>query len=220
MDSSYELLNEYQNKLKNINLYSNAILLCEDYISRTVDITECNLMKSMLNQNNFIQKMDFNEFKYFLNEMHKIKFRDDGYNIIDNILKYTNCPAQINTVKRLIATKPLRPGVISLHSIRCNDCIPELVTKICPHCGLDKKDFSNIDYVICGHNNKGFDWRGCGFDWCFKCEKKLCKCWNVNHLYNIKNRYHNSKCCKGHAIKTGALYPEEYCQCRNKYVKR
>ena len=85
---------------------------------------------------------------------------------------------------------------------------------------MTKSEDSSATYVICGYGTKGFDWQGCGFDWCFQCGKKLCKCWNVNHLYNLKNRFHNSKCCRSHALKTGGLYPDDYCQCRNKFVRR
>ena len=44
---------------------------------------------------------------------------------------------------------------------------------------------NNIEYVICGYinSNKGYDWNGCGKDWCAKCNKMLCKSWDLNQLW-------------------------------------
>ncbi len=221
MDSSeYKLLNEFNKKLKNTKLHSEAVILCNDYIAKTSDVIECKLMESLIDKNNYKKKMRRNEFNKFISDIQKIEFREDAEDTIKNIYDYTEDQAQINTIERIINKKPLKPNVISLQDIRDNYEKPKLISKNCPHCGMEKLERSDYDYVICGYGSKGFDWHGCGFDWCFTCGKKLCKCWNVNHLYNVKNRYHNGKCCKSHAIKTCAAYPEEYCQCRTKFVQR
>lgn len=84
-------------------------------------------------------------------------------------------------------------------------------TKKCPHCEKELKNATNESYVICGYDNKGYDWKGCKKDWCFKCGKKLCKAWDINELYNIQNRYHG-KCCKKFAKKNNLNY-EDFCVC-------
>ncbi len=95
-------------------------------------------------------------------------------------------------------------------------------TKPCPHCAHQIAMPDTTDYVICGYHNKsqGYDWKGCGRDWCFRCEKKLCKKWEINALHLQSNRLHNEECCAEHAMQNNALYPDEYCQCKNVNIYR
>ena len=54
----------------------------------------------------------------------------------------------------------------------------------------------DTDYAICGYNeetNEGYDWNGCGCDWCFKCGKILCKKWQANDLFILTNTYNLGK---------------------------
>ena len=82
-------------------------------------------------------------------------------------------------------------------------------------------EYNDVPYIICGYSsNRGFDWKGCGNDWCFLCGKKLCKSWNVDRLYSKINRFHDDRCCKIHSLKTNSNYLTDYCQCNNFYVSR
>ena len=91
------------------------------------------------------------------------------------------------------------------------------ITKKCPHCFHALNADENTTYVICGYINQtnGYDWYGCGKDWCFTCNKKLCKNWNDDYLQLLSNRKHNDTCCKEQATKNSLVYEEEYCGCVN-----
>ena len=95
-------------------------------------------------------------------------------------------------------------------------------TKKCPHCGYNITDKYNRAYIICGYNDekKGYDWNGCGKDWCFRCEKILCKSWETHALHLEMNRSHNDECCSKHAKENNNKYPDDYCQCRNINITR
>lgn len=96
------------------------------------------------------------------------------------------------------------------------------ITKPCPHCHYNVMADPNTTYVVCGYSNEllGYDWNGCGRDWCFRCGKILCKKWNDNELFLDTNRFHDGECCKKHAKSNNMQYPDDYCQCTNKYVDR
>jgi hypothetical protein len=89
------------------------------------------------------------------------------------------------------------------------------ITKNCPHCGNSCSGTIDTTYIICDYNDpiNGFQWNGCGKDWCFYCEKKLCKQWGNDELYNEENRKHTKECCKKMAKKNEEDYEEQYCQC-------
>ena len=87
--------------------------------------------------------------------------------------------------------------------------------KHCPHCNCKYEGNTNIKYVICGFNelkNKGYDWEGCRRDWCFQCNKKLCKKWDKDMLYNINLRFHNKICCQ-HFCKKNNISYDDFCKC-------
>jgi len=215
-----ELFEEFNKKINGVEIYSKAVEIYNEYISKTNNFILQKLMESLMDENNYRKTMQREQFFKLIKKLEKYKFRGDCKDIEDNIYDYTEDAAQINTIRRLIKKKETEPDIVPLCNLRSIPKKEVTLTKKCPHCGMSKTEDSNAEYVICGYNTKGFDWQGCGFDWCFQCGKKLCKCWNVNHLYNLKNRYHNNKCCRSHALKTGGLYPDEYCQCRNKFVRR
>lgn len=94
------------------------------------------------------------------------------------------------------------------------------VTKHCPHCHKTVTELSDTTYLICGYESNGYDQHGCRNDWCFQCEKKLCKNWHGHQLFNKSNRIHDSLCCKHHALKHKHNYYEDYCMCANEHVRR
>jgi hypothetical protein len=159
-----------------------------------------------VSKNNTKQIM-FNEFIEYLDILDKCKYKNEAQKIIETIITNTNDDAQLSTLKRILDNK------IQNIVLKYND------KNTCPHC--NKKNFINTNdgYIICGYTSKGFDWNGCGKDWCNHCNKKLCKQWGTDSLFNKFNRIHTNKCCKKHAEKTGADYINEYCQCINEPYK-
>jgi hypothetical protein len=89
------------------------------------------------------------------------------------------------------------------------------LTKQCPHCRKSTTELATTTYLICGYESNGYDQYGCRNDWCFQCEKKLCKNWHTDQLFNKLNRSHDTICCKHHATKHKYMYPMDYCMCSN-----
>lgn len=207
----YEHFDNCNKELKEINLYSKAIDIYNNYISKVNDGTEYKLIESLLCDNKYKKRISDDTFYNYLQKISKIDNKEDMDIIIDEIKALTDNISQLNTVDRLINTKILKYS--------SGENIKKFVTKNCPHCDKETTSSSDTYYNICGYSKKGFDWKGCGYDWCFNCSKKLCKSWPVNHLYNVINRYHTN-CCKNHALITGGVYPDDYCQCETEFVCR
>lgn len=153
------------------------------------------------------KQIEFNKFIEYLDLLDNCTYKNEAQKIVNLALNYTEDDAQISTLRRILNDK------ISNMNVKYNE------KNICPHCS--KKNFINNsdDYMICGYSHKGYDWNGCGKDWCNNCGKKLCKQWGADSLFNKLNRVHTIKCCKKHAEKMGADYLTEYCQCTRKYYK-
>ena len=150
------------------------------------------------------------------------KSKNEAMKII-NELPYTN-KMQLFTFNRIANSK--QEEYIShktnenlLRDIKIKNIYIEdnMITKKCPHCENPCKADINTKYIICDYQDsqKGFLWNGCGRDWCFVCNKKLCKQWNDDELCNEENRVHNKECCKKIAKLYNENYEEEYCQCFN-----
>lgn len=150
--------------------------------------------------------------------------KNDFIYLYNKLIGNTNDPAQLNTLNRIkkhkfyFLTVPLfdkNQDTSTQYSSNVS-----LISKNCPHCEKKIYDYDNKHYIICGYTEKGYDWIGCGKDWCFKCGKKLCKSWDKNSLFDTINRFHNGKCCKVYAQRHNSNYYNDFCQCLNKYVNR
>jgi len=175
-------------------------------------------------ENSHVKSKDFINL---LLQIDRIDDKKEFKDIYERIIYRIDDTIQLNTLYRIKEIKDKQLNKIKDICIDNNQDYNTVtykkIFKFCPHC--NKKVFAktNTKYIICGYeneNNNGFDWIGCGQDWCFQCNKKLCKSWDVDQLYNIHNRNHNIKCCKKHAIKTLDNYYENYCFCNNKHVNR
>lgn len=211
-DNEYILFKELKNKIIKIDDKKLALSLLDDAISQSNNKIEHKLLNSLKIEHINEIKMDLDEFKNYLNIVDMIFYLDDAEKILSDLQKMMD-KIQLNTLKRLIKNKPVKSTTYDKD---------HLTIKIqqCPHCKNKNIGYSNSFYVICGYSEKGFDWKGCGKDWCFRCEKKLCKNWNFDLLFNKLNRYHDGKCCKSNAIRIGDKYPDDYCQCQNENVNR
>lgn len=208
---NYKILSEYKNKLINALDFKEAKLLLDVALSLTINNMEKLLLNSLVTSNRYNTKMDLDKFIVYSNVLELVYYYDDAEKIIHDIEININDIAQINTLKKIIKTKPHKQ-LIGKDNI--------IITKNCPHCNKKNFGFLNTPYIICGYNTKGYDWKGCGRDWCLKCGKKLCKSWNIDFLFNKLNRYHDSRCCKSFASKLEYEYPADFCDCNNEFVNR
>lgn len=129
----------------------------------------------------------------------------------NNIYSEPKTMAQLNTIRRI-----MKMGII----LDLDDDFSKNYQ--CPHCRITSKYNQKHNYVICGYSNEKsneIQIEGCGKDWCLKCGKILCKSWFIDELYDVRNRFHDYKCCNKDAKRLGISY-EKYCKCNNIFVDR
>lgn len=181
------------------------------------------LVFSMINGKRYEQILDLKTMRVLVEMLDNVKYKDEADEIIKRYSEKTNDTTQLKTLARITRSKILRPIGEIKQPIQINtEIVPELVSKICPHCDEDCIAPIDAEYTICGYTNSktGYNLVGCGKDWCFKCGKILCKKWDTHQLFLGTNKYHDGECCKKHAKDNNKLYPEEYCQCSNINVQR
>lgn len=191
-----------------------AIMMCQLF---NLNKKEKDLITSVINSIRYdSQVMDIKTFFSNIKEINNCRYQEEAYDIINTLIKKTADPVQIRTFQRLAKTKQNRPQYVSLKEIRENNA-NHIITKQCPHCAHSCAGTRDTDYIVCGYTDHGYDWGGCGCDWCFKCEKILCKSWEADQLFLPINRIHTEKCCKKHAAKNNNNYSNDYCQCTSNY---
>lgn len=214
--SQFHRLKQLRNSMKDFQTpeeLDNCItdLLNDDSLP-TVTPNERQLLNSYRGAMVCQKRMDPSSMELYLNIMSYIPTKDEGNRFLSELHDKTMDPAQLNAFKRIVKSK--------------SDDHPLNVTKNehhkqCPHCGRVNHFINSVDsYIICGYSARGFDWKGCGHDWCFDCGKKLCKQWENNSLYVQSNRQHDTQCCTNHARSIGDNFLTNYCQCNNKNVSR
>ena len=208
----YKLLFLSLNNINDINKMCNLLELKEE------DKIE---IYNYFNTINLPKKISHDDFCQLLNDLNSLKFRED---VLENLYKLgnkTTDSAQIKTIIRIANIKPEKYTNLDLTQIKEKNKWFYLKQK-CPHCSiLNIIDFEG-EYSICGYNDikYGYNWEGCGRDWCTRCGKKLCKKWNENNLYVLENRFHDSECCRIYAKKNNANYLLDFCHCYNNFVNR
>ncbi len=195
-------------------------------------------MKSMINSytNGRIYKdnVDIKTKQSMMNDINLCDTRDNALNMISKISERTNDEVYKKALERIALRKHHRPQTsfnrpyISFGRLYQkthtggNINTTNNINKKCPHCSHVLNMPENTNYVICGYHNpnSGYDWNGCGKDWCFHCNKMLCKSW-IPDLLNLKmNRVHDDECCSKHANENGFKYPDNYCQCNHINIRR
>jgi hypothetical protein len=197
----------YKDKIINASDIDDARSNLDIAILLTADKTEMKLLNSLISDNRYNKKMETNKLIVYLNILSMLTQYNDAETLINDLQKNVTDIVQLNTFKRLLRNKS-------------NNYNKNNNAKHCPHCNQLNFNETNTSYIICGYSNRGYDWKGCGRDWCFACGKKLCKSWNHNLLFNKLNRHHDSKCCKNNAHNNGEDYENKYCMCKNDYVSR
>ena len=201
---------EFKHILSGCRTISDAHFFAELFLKHNPNMRT--IVYSMINGKRYDPILDFRTMKSLTVYMSEC----DGHEEID---KRTNDTTQMQTFIRATKDKTLQHNdqIFEFETINHN-----ITTKNCPHC--DHPCYSCIDttYIICGYHDThtGYDWKGCGRDWCFKCGRCLCKTWDSNLLFSPLNRYHDKDCCHKHAIEHNKQYPNEYCQCSSEYVRR
>ncbi len=203
---------EFKYILSGCRTIYDAIYFAELYSKRHPEIKD--LLNNIIRGKRYEQIISFKNMKFLIEQINNEKYREDAEEIIEKCIKGKADTTQMTTLGRLARNKPYRP--VEKKSTN------KLVEKRCPHCMLINSYDPIKSYIICGYTDEhnGYDWNGCGRDWCFKCGKMLCKIWDKNSLFILANRYHNSECCKKHAKENNKNYVEEYCQCNNMNVNR
>lgn len=212
---NYPIFRKYKTPIINENNIDKKKALLKKALSsiKSNNSVERELLNSLMPiglDNDPIKSMKYEKLKIYLDIFDTVEYYDDAIKILEDIETNCNDVAQINTFKRIIKNKPSKQCIE-------ND---KNVVKKCPHCNYGNIGPQNSIYKICGYNDKGYDWIGCGKDWCFRCGKRLCKSWTNNMLFNISNRCHDSKCCKNYALKHNLIYPNDFCMCHSFFVNR
>lgn len=175
-------------------------------------------MKSMIlsymNGRTYRDTIDIRTKQSMMYDVHMRDNRDDALEAISKIVDKTTDDVYRKTLERLAHRKyyrKIKHKDVSLH---------HNVSKKCPHCSHVLNMPESTQYVICGYHNpiQGYDWNGCGRDWCFQCNKMLCKRWETNSLHLQMNRSHDEECCSKHAHENGYVFPDDYCQCNNNLI--
>jgi hypothetical protein len=138
--------------------------------------------------------------------------KDEAYTLKNNLISRSNDLIYSKSLERVVNRKGNRYRDYNTFNYYKNK---NSVSKSCPHCGENMRMSDSTTYIICGYQDthKGYNWKGCCNDWCFSCEKILCKSWEKDNLNIESNRIHNDTCCKNHAKKNEYVYPRDYCQC-------
>jgi hypothetical protein len=189
------------------------------------------LLIGMIHNKKYDKILDMRTLAHTLNELKKVVYREEVDEFIDKNTKNNIDTIQLNTFLKMGRNKIVKSHLskdksykithLSIFKKKDDIINSNLITKHCPHCNIITKVPNDSEYVICGYsnNNKGYDWDGCGKDWCPKCDKLLCKSWDKDKLFVNFNRIHNSTCCKEYAEKNLLDY-NNFCHCTTLYVKR
>lgn len=180
------------------------------------------IVRNMIHSKTYNNSFDMRNINSLLREISDCTYRNETDDIIARLSKNGPDMIQLRSFHRASKSKPMK-------SVKLTDAIytfkkdhKMVISRKCPHCGHSCGTKTDTDYIVCGYSDPhlGYDWTGCGKDWCFKCEKRLCKSWDTDQLFNNDNRFHDKSCCAQHAKDKGLNYPDDYCQCVNIHVKR
>lgn len=210
---------EFKYILAGCRTQEDAKYFADIYISRYPEIK--NIIFSIINGKRYDNILDFKTIQSVLNTTNSFQYRDDIEELIQLNISKTIDNIQKTTFEKILNAK--LPKFLSKEKITNSiQSVKQTITKQCPHCNHDHIDNHDTIYVICGYQNSriGYDHIGCGKDWCFQCNKILCKSWIDNELFLKINRIHNDICCKKHAEDSHKNYPDDYCICTNDYVNR
>ena len=198
------------NNIKDINKILNILNLNKD---------DKIIINNYFNTINLPRKIGYDDFCKLLEDLNNLKFKED---VLENLHKLGNKTSDISQIKTIIRIANSKPEKFTnLNNIKDKNKWFNM-SQNCPHCYVSNKIDYESNYAICGYTDikNGYNWEGCGRDWCTKCGKKLCKKWNEDSLYVLENRFHDSECCLIYSKKNSNNYLLDFCHCYNEYVNR
>jgi hypothetical protein len=208
----HDFYNKYSNIFLGTKTQQDAYLLLDKL---KLSKLQRNMILSIIYSKKYdSQAIDIKQLIEYMRDLDNCKYREEAYLKLQDIIKFTSQIPQIKSLTRIANSKPLKPTNIRFKDL-LNTVSTELISKKCVHCAGLCYGTLNTDYMICGFNENGYDWEGCGHDWCFKCGGMLCKSWENDKLFIPINQVHDNSCCKKHAQIFNKNYPEDYCQCDN-----
>ena len=205
-----------KNILDGCDTIIDALLIKDKYRNKYPDLKS--IIHGYISSKEYPDGIDIRTKQIILRDTLKCDNSEDAAALLESSACKTNDAIYKAAMDRIIGSKPHKIVDKKIQTKNYN----VIATKRCPHCKHTVTLPSNTEYVVCGYHDTvhGYDWVGCGRDWCFKCGKKLCKKWDIDDLYLQMNRRHTDVCCSKHANKGGYNYPTDYCQCINMYVQR
>jgi len=229
MEPSNEIkYNQFKNILSGCRTIPDAYHFTELYSNIYPNMKD--IYYSMTNGKRYHKIFDFKSMIDLLNDINRCNTYEEAIDKYNNAIKKTDDIIQNKTLARLLSSKPHSVITSNTHNLlnlpiksmsQYNNKY-HMVKKNCPHCNHECEANKNTTYIICGYADIhiGYDWEGCGHDWCFSCGKKLCKKWDGNKLFVEQNKKHDAFCCKHHADKHNVEYEKYYCMCDNEFVDR
>jgi hypothetical protein len=179
-----------------------------------------NIILSYMNGRTYKDTINVRTKQTMMYDVHMRDNRDDALEAISKLVNKTTDDVYRKTLERIAYRKDYRKNKHKNVGLYNDSHSVKNVSKKCPHCSHVLNMPENTQYVICGYHNPvhGYDWNGCGRDWCFECNKMLCKRWETHGLHLQMNRSHDEECCSKHARENGNKYPDDYCQCNNNMI--
>jgi len=204
-----EVYNQLKYIFEGCDTIIDAIQFGNQYIEKYPHMKS--MIMSYMNGKNYKDNIDIRTKQGILNDVNRCHTRDEALETISKIVDKSTDDVYRKTMERIAHKKHYRKFEHKVVDTHHN------ITKKCPHCQHAVNMPNTTQYIICGYHNPsfGYDWNGCGRDWCFHCNKMLCKRWEVDNLNLQMNRHHDDDCCSNHALENGYKYPDNYCQCNN-----
>lgn len=213
---------EFSHILSGCRTIIDAYFFAEIYLRSNPEMST--LIYSMINGKRYDQILDLKSMKSSLETTNDQKYKEDANEYCENYVEKTSDSIQKKTFNRILKNKPQKPyDLIKMKIDKSDRGLQQIyITKQCPHCKSPSTCSISTKYTICGYANSatGYDWKGCGKDWCFECGKMLCKSWDINKLLLPMNRFHDIDCCNYHSVTNNKDYVQHYCHCSNKNVNR
>lgn len=193
-----------------------AIPFCNSYAEKYPQMKS--MIFSYLNGRSYNDTIDIKTKQNMLNDICLCETKEDASTLMSKVIARSSDDVYKRAMERIINCKRYKIIGPMAGSVSVNIC------KKCPHphCGHIINMATDTQYVICGYTdpNHGYDWNGCGKDWCFQCNKILCKSWEFNRLHLEMNRTHDNDCCSQHANVNDHKYPDDYCQCNGIHMHK
>lgn len=212
-----EIYTVFDNILCGCKTMLDAVYFAQKILKNNMEYKE--LLIGMIHGRKYDKVLDYRTLAHTLCELNEVEYRNEIDDFIDKNLKNNVDLTQLNSIMRISRIKNIKVGPENRNKVKFatklfNIKKEDTMNKICPHCNVNIPVPKDSNYIVCGYVNNEYMWLGCGRDWCGKCNKMLCKSWDINNLENEENRIHNQTCCKTYA-KENNIDENLFCNCVN-----